>query len=68
MKIPKQGYTAEFKTLVVERVQGGQAVEAVATDRGLAEQPKRNSRKTAATNRRRRGRRRPARPAFRSTL
>lgn len=67
MKIPKQGHTAEFKTLVVQSVQGGQAAEAVATDRGLAEQSKRNSRKTAAADRRRRGRQWPARPASRST-
>jgi len=36
--IPQQEYTAEFKTLAVQRVQGGQTVGAVAWELGLVEQ------------------------------
>jgi transposase len=48
MKIPKQEYTAEFKELAVQRVQGGQTVGAVARDLGLVEQTLRNWVKAAA--------------------
>ena len=41
-KLPKQGYTAEFKDLSVKRVKGGQGVSAVAKELGLIEQTLRN--------------------------
>ena len=48
MKIPKQEFTAEFKTLAVQRVHGGQTVGAVARELGLVEQTLRNWVKAAA--------------------
>ncbi len=41
-KIPKQEYTAEFKTLAVKRVTDGEGISAVARDLGLVEQTLRN--------------------------
>ncbi len=41
-KIPKQEYTAEFKTLAVKRVEAGQGIGPVARDLGLVEQTLRN--------------------------
>ena len=41
-KIPKQEYTAEFKTLAVKRVKDGLTVGAAARELGLIEQTSRN--------------------------
>lgn len=41
-KIPKQEYTAEFKTLAVKRVKDGLTVGAAARELGLIEQTLRN--------------------------
>ena len=41
-KIPKQEYTAEFKTLAVKRVKDGLTVGATARELGLIEQTLRN--------------------------
>jgi transposase len=42
MKIPKQGYTPEFRELAVKRVKAGQMVGAIAKELGLVEQTLRN--------------------------
>lgn len=41
-KIPKQEYTAEFKELVVKRVEGGEGIAKAARELGLVEQTLRN--------------------------
>ena len=41
-KIPKQEYTAEFKTLAVKRVKDGLTVGAAARELGLVDQTLRN--------------------------
>jgi transposase len=41
-KVPKQAYTAEFKTAVVQRVKGGQSVSAVARELGVSDKTLRN--------------------------
>ncbi len=47
-KMPKQGYTAEFRELAVKRVKAGQSIGAVARELGLIEQTLRNWVKAAA--------------------
>ncbi len=47
-KIPKQEYTAEFKSLAVKRVKDGLTVGAAARELGLIEQTLRNWVKAAA--------------------
>jgi transposase len=47
-KIPKQEYTAEFKTLAVKRVTDGLTIGAAARELGLIEQTLRNWVKAAA--------------------
>jgi transposase len=42
MKVPRQEYTAEFKSLAVRRVKEGSTVGAVAKELGLIEQTLRN--------------------------
>ncbi len=41
-KIPKQAYTAEFRTLAVQRVKGGQSARDVARELGISHQSLRN--------------------------
>lgn len=38
-KIPKQAYTAEFRTLAVQRVKDGQSARDVARELGISHQP-----------------------------
>ena len=41
-KIPKQAYTAEFRTLAVQRVKDGQSARDVARELGISHQSLRN--------------------------
>jgi transposase len=41
-KVPKQAYTAEFKTAAVQRVKDGQSVSVAARELGVSEQTLRN--------------------------
>lgn len=49
MRVPRQEYTAEFKSLAVGRVKEGSTVGAVARELGLSGQTLRNWVKAAAT-------------------